>query len=305
MTRQGGFTMNDPSTLVALAVFFVATVGGRAGEFDRLEGEALARAARSDAARKWTSLSFKDLDALPPALTDNRAAFLLVRTAPGNYARILASPGLRKAPGSDGPGVPIMVLERYDTFEPGGSGSRLARGAGVVLFEGFQIDLDTGLIVPPGQGGDLEFVKGGDGPALKPLGASALMTMTKPLPRSAAAAGPSPGKAVLPGDFSGRYTLYADGRWTGRLEIQVDADRQVGGRFRSEANGTSYPVTGEVSAESPPKARFRVKFPRTEQDYDALLWTEGKNVLAGSFVMLDRAYGFFAVREGSKPPWEP
>ena len=59
-------------------------------------------------------------------------------------------------------------------------------------------------------------------------------------------------------------------------------------------------MTGQVSAESPQKARFTIKFPRTEQEYDAFLWTEGKNVMAGSFTMSDRTFGFFAVREGTK-----
>ena len=77
---------------------------------------------------------------------------------------------------------------------------------------------------------------------------------------------------------------------------------QVTGRFRSEANGTAYPVTGQVLAESPQKARFTIKFPRTEQEYEAFLWTEGKNLMAGSFTMDDRTFGFFAVREGAKVP---
>jgi hypothetical protein len=76
----------------------------------------------------------------------------------------------------------------------------------------------------------------------------------------------------------------------------------VTGRFRSEANGTSYPVTGQVSEESPQKSQFTIQYPRTEQVYDAFLWTEGKNLMAGSFTMNDRAFGFFAVREGTKVP---
>jgi hypothetical protein len=81
----------------------------------------------------------------------------------------------------------------------------------------------------------------------------------------------------------------------------VAADRQVTGRFRSDANGTTYPVSGALVAETPSLCRFKVKFPRTEQDYDAYLWTEGKNVLAGSFTMTGRTFGFFAVREGTTP----
>src|SRR5205807_620722 len=109
-----------------------------------------------------------------------------------------------------------------------------------------------------------------------------------------ATTGPSPGRTVIPADFAGRFRLFADGRWTGLLELQVASDRQVTGRFRSEANGTSYPVTGQVSAETPHKLVFTVKFPRSAQAYEAYLWTEGKTALAGTFTMLDRTFGFFA-----------
>jgi hypothetical protein len=104
---------------------------------------------------------------------------------------------------------------------------------------------------------------------------------------------------VVPADFSGRFTLHADGRWTGRLDLEALPDRSLRGRFRTEPNGTSYPVAGEISAETPHNAHFTVKFPRTEQTYDAFLSTEGKSSLAGTFTMLDRTYGFYAVREAS------
>ena len=298
--------MTHRSLLAALVCLLAGSLAARGGEFDRLEGDVLATVTQSDAAKRRPALGFQELDALPSVLADTRSAFFVVKTGQGNYTRLLASPALRKPPEGEGPAIPVLVLERFDTFEPGKSGSRLARGAGVVLFDGFQIDLDGGLIVPAGQGADLEFAKGDNGqPALKAVGSAALFTFDKPFPKPSGGGGPSPGKAVVPGDFAGRYTLYADGRWTGLLELKVDADRQISGRFRSEANGTSYPVTGQVTLEVPQKATFRVKFPRTEQEYDALLWTEGKNVLAGSFVMQDRPFGFFAVREGVKPPTGP
>ncbi len=292
------------SRFVAALVLF--TTLAHAGEFDRLEGEALSRATQSETAQKRSSLTFTELDALPPALADMRAAFFVVKTSAGNYARVLASPALRKPAGTDGAAAPVLVLERYDTFEPGGSGSRVVRGAGLVLFDGFQLDLDGGLVVPSGQGGDLEFVKqGAAGGVLKTVGGALLFTFSKPLPRATTTTGPSPGKAVLPGDFAGRWTLSADGRWSGLMELIVDDERQITGRFRSEANGTTYPVTGEVTPESPQKALFKVKFPRTTQEYAAYLFTEGKNELAGSFVMDERTYGFHAVREGAKAAGVP
>jgi hypothetical protein len=225
----------------------------------------------------------------------------VVKTGQGQFCRILATPALRKTPDSDAAPVPVLVLERFDTFEPGKSSSRLARGAGLILFHGFQVDLDIGQVVPEGQGGDLTFVASeGREPVLKTLGKSQLFTPTRPLPVDTPSTGPTPGKQVVPSDFSGRYRLSADGRWSGLLELRVGADRQVTGRFRSEPNGSSYPLTGQVSAETPHKLTFSLKFPRTEQEYQAYLATEGKEALAGTFTMQERTFGFFALREGSK-----
>lgn len=311
--------------VLTLLLFLCPGPPARAGEFDRLEGEALAKLAAGASAKRHERLDFTEVGSLPAVLPETRSAFLLVKTGQGNYARVLVSAGLQKPPEAEagamakgdagkmakgqrpgqGEPIPVLILERFETFEPGKSGSRVARGAGLILYEGFQVDLDTGQVVPPGQGGDLEFRQGKDEaalPSLRPLGKSALFSLTKPIDAGPAAAGPSAGKAVLPGDFAGRFRLQADGRWAGLLELQVAADRGLTGRFRSEANGTSYPVTGQVLADSPQKAQFTIKFPRVEQEYDAFLWTEGKNVLAGSFTMQDRTFGFFAVREGTRPP---
>ena len=286
---------------LALSMALSAVHVAEAGEFDLYEGDVLVRVAQADGVARQASLSLQALDALPTVLSDTRAAFFVVKTGQGNYARVLATPALRKPAEEGGPPISVLVLDRFDTFEPGKSGSRLARGAALILFDGMPIDLDSGQVVPAGQGGDLEFRKRGDGgPVLKALGKSVILTLSRPLAKAPAATGPSAGKEVLPGDFGGRYRLFADGRWSGLLELHVAPDRQLTGRFRSEANGTSYAVAGQVSAESPQQATFTVKFPNTEQEYHAYLWTGGKNVLAGSFTMTDRTYGFFAPREGAR-----
>ena len=272
----------------------------RAGEFDRLEGAQLATIAKGGEVVRHPRLTVRELDQLPTAFKDTRAAFLIVKTSQKNLARLLVSPALRKPPDGPGAPVPVFVLERFDTFEPGRSGSRVARGAGLLLFDGFQVDLDSGQIVPEGQGGDLVFKKGDkDGPWIEAVGGAELYSPKSRITPGSAASGPSPGRAVLPGDFSGRFRLYSDGRWSGLLELEVAADRQVTGRFRSEANGTSYPVSGEVKLEPTNKLVFKVKFPRSEQDYDAFLWTEGKNAFSGTFAMGEKSFGFCAVREGS------
>ncbi len=58
-------------------------------------------------------------------------------------------------------------------------------------------------------------------------------------------------------------------------------------------------MSGKIAAGKPQRIGFTIQFPRAEQVYDGLLWTEGKNVFAGTFTMLERPYSFVAVRDGA------
>jgi hypothetical protein len=296
--------MSGSSSKAVLAVALLLTAPAAGGEFDRLEGEALEALTR-DARTERPGLTVADLDALPRLIRDEGGGLNVVKTDRGAYARLLVTPALRRAPGEAEGGVPVVVIEKFATFEPGRSGSRVSNGAGLILFDGFSVDLDAGVVVPPGQGGDLTFdAKADGGPRLSAV-APARLFRPEALPKAAAPdAGPTPGKAVVPADVAGRYRLQADGRWTGLLELNVSAEpgHAVTGRFRSEPGGTSYPVRGAVDPAEPGAVAFTIQFPRTEQEYAGRLWTEGKWAIAGTFTMLGRTHGFFAVREGAKWP---
>jgi len=203
--------------------------------------------------------------------------------------------------------VPVLILERFETVDAGDRKSFKARGKGVTLFEGFQFDLDSGQVVPDRAGGDIIFAAlGAKEPRLSALGSSRLYTLLQPLPPSSTVAGrPSSGRAILPGDFSGRFDLLADGQWSGSLDLAVDADGAVSGSFRSDKNGTAYPVTGKAGDSAPQRIRFDIKFPRAQQSYEGLIWSEGKNVIAGTLSMLDHPYSFVAVREGTSLSFGP
>lgn len=271
-------------------------------DFDRLEGQALSGVPENKAATQHRSLTFTELGNLPSVLRGGRSALLVVVSDQGNPARLLVSPALRKQPGGKGEPLPVLVLERFATFEAGKATTRLARGQDLILFDGFRVDLDLGQVVPEGQGGDLQFLAGGpEGPRLVALDGSKLFTLSaSPLPPATQAAGPSPGRAVLPTDFSGRFRLFANGQWSGTLDLTVDDQGVVSGQFRSDLNGAFFPVTGQVAADVPQKIRFTVTYPRTRQDFEGFLWTEGKGALAGSVVMQEHPYGFFAIREGGR-----
>jgi hypothetical protein len=292
---------------VVLVLFGLWAIFGswaQGDEFERIEGEVLAAAVRSKDAEVHSQLTLGALGTLPSVLRDARSALLVVVTDQGNLTRLLLAPALRKAPGSDREPVPVLVLERFDTFDAGSVANRLARGRDLILFDGFQVDLDSGQVVPAEQGGDLQFRAGGEeGPRLVALGQAKLYTLTKsPLTAALAADAerPSPGRAVLPGDFTGRYRLFANGQWSGTLDLKVDEGGSVTGRFRSDSSGSAYPVGGQVAPDVPHKVSFRITYPRTQQDFEGFLWTEGKGAIAGTLTMLNRAYGFFALREGGR-----
>ena len=77
-----------------------------AGEFDRLEGDALAKLDEGRGVETTGRLSFADIEGLPAVLADTRAAFLVVKTGQGNLTRMLVTPAFRKSPegetGGDG-----------------------------------------------------------------------------------------------------------------------------------------------------------------------------------------------------------
>jgi hypothetical protein len=108
---------------------------------------------------------------------------------------------------------------------------------------------------------------------------------------------PSPGKTVVPADFAGSYHLDANGQWSGRLELKVDDASAVTGRFRSDQTGNSYAVTGRAAFETPHRIVFSIELPRSRLEFDGRLWTEGKHAIAGTVQLLNRDYGFYAVRD--------
>jgi len=292
------------STLSSFAL--IGSLGGVSlgDDFDRLEGSLFFEIPRRPDVRTHTSLSFAALDALPTVLRGERNALVIVPTDQGNLAKMLVSYGLRRQNPLDDrdSAVPVLILERYATFDAVDRKSFKARGRDVTLFSGFSFDLDTGQVVPEGFGGDIQFGgKGKEGPRLSATGTSRLYTLEKPLPVPALAAGrPSSGRTVLPADFAGRYYLISNGQWSGKLELAIDQAGMVSGTFRSDRVGTAYPVAGKVAPDVPEKIAFSIKFPRgTQQFYEGVLWSEGKNAIAGTLSMLEHPYSFIAIREGA------
>lgn len=271
----------------------------RADDFDRLEGRTLASVPGAEGVTAHQALRNAEISALPRVLQGMRAPVVVVRTGDGNLARVAITPALRKPATAGAELVPVLMLERYVTDEAGPKDTRLAWGRDILLFDGFLYDFDTGQVVPEGQGGDVRF-RAADGGRLEATDGAKLYTMTRsPLDEKAAPGKPSPGRAIVPGDFAGRYRLIGDGQWSGTLDLEAGAAGAVRGRFLSEQTGQSYPVAGQVQVDRPNHLSFSIEFPLSRQEYDARLWTGGKNVLTGTVSLADGSFGFIALREGA------
>ena len=273
-----------------------------ADQFEQLDGSLLARTLKGVDATPRATLTVSDLAAMPALLRDTRSALVLARTDRGNPVRLLIVPEFRKPAKGEGEPIPVVVLERVDAFDASDLSTRISTRRDLVVFDGFQVDLDTGQVVPEGQGGDLVFrAKGDHGPCLEPVGGAGLFTLAKAPPLDTSTAPrPTPGKAVVPGDFAGRYRLFANGQWSGTLDLKVEGRGVVVGQFRSDLHGTSYPVSGQVAADVAQKVFFAIKYPRARQEFEGYLWAEGKGALAGVATLNERPVGFFAIREGGR-----
>jgi hypothetical protein len=272
-------------------------------DFGRIVGPSLFDLPQRFEKSGTSRLSVRAIESLPEVIRGERSALIIARTDEGNLAKLLVSSGLRRqnAAGGEQALVPVISLDRFETIDRGDRVTRKARGRDIVLFDGFAFDLDTGQVVPAGFGGDITYsCRGAKGPELVATGESRLYAIDRDLPARASAPGvPSAGRSVLPTDFDGRYTLVSNGQMSGALELAVAADGAVSGRFRSDRNGSNYPVSGKVAADLPRRIEFEIKFPRSRQVYEGLLWTEEKNAFAGTVQMLEHPYSFVAVREGA------
>jgi hypothetical protein len=281
----------------------------RGDDFSRIIGATLFDVPGRASGGGTSHLNLRAIESLPEVVRGERAALIVATTDEGNLAKILVSAGLRRqvSTGEKPVLVPVISLDRFETIDRGDRVTRKARGRDLVLFDGFQFDLDTGQVVPAGFGGDVAYSSGAaDGPALIAVGRNRLYAIDRPLSAHGAERGrPSAGPDVLPTDFEGRYTLVSNGQMSGILELNVMPDGAVSGRFRSDRNGSMYPVTGKVAADLTRRIEFGIQFPRSKQVFEGLLWTEEKNVFAGTVQVLEHPYSFVAVREGTPLVPEP
>ncbi len=272
---------------------FLFASSALADDFDLYTNSALSKLTSSDGATQVEKVSLAEILRAKPVLANENASFLVVRTDDANWAKLLVRQSIRKQ--GDGE-VPIVHIQRFHCLRPGTERGRLAAGKDVYLFDGFQFNLDIGQVVPDGGGGDIEFRRDGKDGFLLPVGKAKLFRITKPLvAETSEQTGPSAGP-VVPEDFAGNFRLLANGKWSGRLIIHVTKSSEVVGSYVSDQTGADYPVKGFV-ARPAHHIKFNIELPMAKQEFDGHLWTQGKNVFAGTMTLLENQFGFVAVRE--------
>jgi len=282
---------------LALFACLVAVRPAHADSFDHYVNPVLGKALESENVKPLKELPADDIGDNDRVLPNIPAAFLIIRTNDNRLAKLLVQSARQKIPGTDR-AIPTLLIERYVTYKEGEEQTVLASGKNLALFAGFRLSLDLGQVVPDELGGDVQFVVEGNKAVVRPVGKAKLYLVTRAVP----GVEPKKGPKLVVGDsfqaryFSGTYKLYDDGRRSGKLVLKVEDDNSVTGSYYSDRDGAKYDVYGQVGKPIH-SIQFTVKFPRTEQVFQGMLFTGDGRVLTGTSRMQEREGGFYALRE--------
>jgi hypothetical protein len=218
---------------------------------------------------------------------------VIVKTNHGHWTKALLSWGVRK--GAEGKVTPVLLIERYVTYDNDRPDLALASGKNVMLFAGFQFNFEIGQVVPAGQGGDITL---GDDKRLRPVDAALVYTLdgsVLPPAEQGEKYDPAAHDGVSPRDFAGIWQLNADGRWRGTCTLVVEEDGSVQGSYVSDESKSVYPVRGQVGG-LPHRMTLDIELANAVQSLEAFLWTGDKSTMAGTATLAERKFGFYAAR---------
>jgi hypothetical protein len=281
---------------LAVVVCLIWTTSSRAVEvFEYYINPVLARVVESKDTKEIKKLTTSAIVENDRVLPRGRAAFLVIKTNEGRYAKLLVQPARQRIDAERS--IPMLLIDRYVTYKEGEERTILASGTNLSLFPGFRLSLDLGQVVPETLGGDLRFVVEGDTVYAEPLGKAKLYLVTKALPD----VGPKKGAKFVAGEtfepswFNGTYQLRSDGRRSGKLILKVEDNGTVSGSYYSDKDGAKYPVTGHIGT---PKhsLQFTIKFPRSEEVFQGMIFTGDGQAIAGTARLQERETAFYARR---------
>ncbi len=112
--------------------------------------------------------------ALKPLAKTVEGSLLVLKSTEGNIAKALVTFGFRKGPEKP---VVVLMIDRFVAYGPATGDTSVAVARNVMLFPGFEFDIDLGQVVPAGFGGDVKF--GADG-ALTTTGGTTLVAVDGP-----------------------------------------------------------------------------------------------------------------------------
>ncbi len=281
---------------VIVAAFIVLAQSARAIDvFDRHDAAILKQIV--DAGTPQTELTESKVAKLKPLGKNIESTCLVVETNSGNLAKVLVSWGFRKQRQAEKP-TPVLMLDRYVTYEQGRGDTSLANGVNVMIFPGFKFDFDLGQIVPDGFDADIEFTDKG---VIHCLDATKLHTVDGSQLPAAEEAAPvkKKGELISPEDFSGVWSVDGDGRFIGEWDLTVNEQGEASGKFLSAETKSSYPISGQIGP-LPHQIKLQVQFNNALQVVEAYLWTKDQSKMAGSFSLAGRKFGISATRQDAK-----
>lgn len=281
---------------ILLLAFLGLTRSCAAAEvFDYYVNPVLARLVESKGTKKIRQLTTANIVENDRVLPHTRAAFLMVQTNEGRYAKLLVQAARQKIDAARS--VPMLLIDRYVTYKEGEERAVQAEGKNLSLFPGFRLSLDLGQVVPPELGGDLRFIAEGDKIYTEPVGKAKLYLVAKALPDAVPKKGAKfvAGETFEPRWFNGTYHLRSDGRRSGKLILKVQDNGKVSGSYYSDKDGSKYPVNGRIGI---PKysIQLTIKFPRSEEIFQGWLFTGDGQAIAGTSRLQEREAGFYAKR---------
>ncbi|MEK6238413.1 MAG: hypothetical protein N2C14_27155 [Planctomycetales bacterium] len=282
--------------LFFLSAAVAATPAARAADvFDRHTATWLKQAPED--AEPRTSFTSGDAAKLKNLDRSLESPLVVARTNSGNWSKLLLSWGFRKS--EEGELTPVIMVDRFVTYNADQGDQAVAAGRDVMLFEGFEFNLDLGQVVPSGHGGDLAVRQ----KTLKTIGKAKLFPLDGSLlpPPEKGTSDPLDHKGVLPRDFTGTWNVNADGRWIGQWELKAEEDGSVLGKFISEKTQSTYEIHARTRGK-PHRLIATILLANANAEAEIFLWTTDKSRFAGKMTMLDHTFGIQGRRvESGKP----
>lgn len=277
-------------------VLSVPMLANGADHFDDHDFAVISKVDQSEAVQKVPQLTATQISRMPHPLVGHTASsFLVVHTDRGNWCKLLVRQARIKGP-QDQP-VDLLLVERLVTYPMDSRRGLEADRSNIYLFPDFALDLDSGQIVPAGHGEDLTLVVEEKGPTLRAAEKTTLYAVGRPMvaPSSEPAKRKFGQGALMVKDFAGEYQLQADGRWSGKVVLDVDDAGNVTGTYTSDQTGQTYDIQGRAGNPTN-KLTFKIVFPMTEQQFEGYLWSRDRSRICGITHMEERPFGFVMDR---------